>query len=126
MSIQKKVNKQIRSFRLNLEEAEKQFHKKNEIDYEKNIANASDALKKIIELGAINLALELEISWYKLVKLKETERNYYLAFRNHANSFFKAGQNRAQLTRKFTDNKKITILILISHCYGIEFIPENH
>jgi len=84
----KKVNKLIRSFGLNLEKAEEQFYKKNEIDYEKNIANASDELKKIIELGAINVALELEISWYKLVKRRETERNYYLAFRNHANSFF--------------------------------------
>lgn len=59
--------------------------------YQESLKKASKILRSIISYGDVNLALNLEIKLYKLIKLEENEENFFEGFKEHKKIFFEVG-----------------------------------
>jgi len=92
------LENKIANFTFLIEKGVTAFKKNNIKIYRESLEETSLIIKEIIETGDIDLALNSEIFWYsRLVKLQESEENYFIAFQNHFKSFFKTGEKRSQL-----------------------------
>jgi glycosyltransferase involved in cell wall biosynthesis len=92
MNIKINSTRAIESFNLYLEQSKSAFDKDDYLFYIQCIKKASLEIAAVIDSGEINLALLMEAEWYKFVKLKEDEENYYLSFRGHKESFWRSGE----------------------------------
>jgi glycosyltransferase involved in cell wall biosynthesis len=86
------MNISINNFDFHLKKASDAHCIRDINSYQENLKKASKILGTIIANGDINLALILEIKLYQLIKLEESEENYYEGFREHKNLFFEAGK----------------------------------
>ena len=92
------LENKIANFKFLIEKGITAFKKNNIKIYRESLVETSLIIKEIIETGDIDLALNSEIFWYSdLVKLQESEENYFIAFQNHFKSFFNAGEKKSQL-----------------------------
>ena len=74
--------------------------------YKSKTLYASQILAKISQAGQLDTALALEPLWYnKLVKLRESEENYFDAFSGHSNAFWLAGKELSE-KHKYTQTER--------------------
>ena len=101
----------ITDFESNLAKSEKAFKADNIEIYRQHLRAASLNLKNMIENGNVDLALNCEVSLHSKIKLQENEKNYFLAYDSHINSFWNCGQQNSPGEVKAGKEKNIVFVV---------------